>query len=261
MASVQQDLARSTLIRAIDRSAFMHLADRLHRVQLDGGALLMTAEAPIEAVYFPETLVTSYIDVMADGTRVEIGIAGHEGMAGWPVLLGSDVSPHDVVVHMGGGSALRIDADALVEICARHPAVAAVFLRYVTAFTVQVARTAVSNLRDPVERRLSRWLLMFHDRLDGDEIDLTHKAIASMLGIRRASVTDGLHALEGHDLIRNRRGRIVIRDRSRLRKLAGDGYGHAEAHYSRTIAPFGKCASEPVLPRRDREYQPLRVIC
>ena len=201
--------------------------------------MLATAGTATGSAYFPETAVASTITILADGSFVDVGLTGHEGMVGWSLLLGEEVSPFDAVVHTSG-CALRMDGEALVEICRSHPCAFAILMRYVTAFTVQIGRTAVSNLRDPIERRLSRWLLMFHDRLEGDEIDLTHKTIASMLGIRRASVTNGLHTLEGHNLIRNRRGRIVIRDRARLRHLAGDGYGYAEAHYSKRIAPFGK---------------------
>jgi len=79
---------------------------------------------------------------------------------------------------------------------------------------------------------------MAHDRVEGDEIEVTHREIAVMLAVRRTSVTDALHILEGEGLIRCRRGRVLIRDRSGLRRRAGNSYGLAEAEYSRLIAPF-----------------------
>jgi CRP-like cAMP-binding protein len=239
MQATQQDGSRSTLLRAIGPEAFAYLSKHLQRVELPEGEPMATSGQATTAVYFPETVVASTVAINADGTFVEVGLAGHEGLVGWSILLGEVQSPFDVVAHAGGG-ALRVEAGAFVDVCRVYPCAAATFMRYVTSFTVQIGRTAVSNLRDPVERRLTRWLLMVHDRIEGDEIDLTHKAIAAMLGMRRASVTDGLHGLEGRNLIRNRRGRIVIRDREQLRQMAGDGYGQAEAHYSRSIAPFGK---------------------
>lgn len=239
MQAIQQDVLRSTLLRALDPEAFTCFSRYLQRVELREGAALATTGKATAVVYFPETAVASTIAINDDGTFVDVGLAGHEGLVGWSVLLGEVHSPFDVVAHTGGG-AFRIETDAFIESCRVYPCAAATFMRYVTTFTVQIGRTAVSNLRDPVERRLTRWLLMVHDRLEGDEIDVTHKAIAAMLGIRRASVTNGLHMLEGRNLIRNRRGRILIRDRAQLRQLAGEGYGQAEAHYSRSIAPFGK---------------------
>ena len=64
-----------------------------------------------------------------------------------------------------------------------------------------------------------------------------------MLGVRRATITDTLHILEGDHLIRSMRGRIIIRDRPGLVDFAGDSYGAAEAAYSRLIAPFPKAGS------------------
>jgi CRP-like cAMP-binding protein len=115
-------------------------------------------------------------------------------------------------------------------------------MRFIQSFIVQLGRTVVSNLSDPIDRRLCRWLLMNHDRLEGDTIELTHRQIGVMLGVRRASVTDALHVLEGERLIRAERRMIVVHDRARLRECAGESYGVAEAAYRRLIGPFGKDA-------------------
>lgn len=237
---IRQGTTRNLLLRGLDDATVAWIARHMERVTLDEGAYVLGAGAAIDAVWFPEQVVTSCVDSVADGAQVEVGVMGFEGMAGWPMLLGCETSPHDVVVQGGGGTALRAPRAAFLELCGSCPAAAGVFLAYVNTLMVQFGRTAVSNLRDPVERRLARWLLMHHDRLEGDEIELTHKAIAARLGVRRAGVTNGLHALEGQDAIRNRRGHIVIRDRPALRRIAGESYGHAEAQYSRAIAPFGK---------------------
>ncbi len=243
MVPTQQTRSRNTLIRALSADGHAALGPHLHRVELQGGERIATGGTAIESVWFPESAVASCMEVLGKTCAVEIGMVGYEGLVGWPLLLETDASMHDVAVHVGG-TALRAEARAFASVCARVPAVAALFRRYVANLTVQIGRTAMSNLRDPVERRLSRWLLMCHDRLDGDEIDLTHKNIATTLGVRRASVTDGLHNLEGEHVISNRRGHIVISDRRKLERLAGESYGHAEAHYTRTIAPFGKTGEE-----------------
>ena len=135
---------------------------------------------------------------------------------------------------------MRISSAALLEACDKSATLRALLLRFVQAFTIQLGRTIVSNLVDPVERRLSRWLLMNHDRLNGDDIELTHQQIGVMIGVRRASVTDALHLLEGDGVIRGRRGCVTVRDRARLREIAGENYGFAEAEYRRLIGPFGK---------------------
>jgi CRP-like cAMP-binding protein len=98
----------------------------------------------------------------------------------------------------------------------------------------------MSNLNDALEKRLARWLLMNHDRLEGDRIKLTHDQLGVMLGVRRATVTDTLHILEGEGMIRCNRGVIEVCDRKRLLDFAGESYGAAETEYARFIAPFAK---------------------
>ncbi len=107
--------------------------------------------------------------------------------------------------------------------------------RYIQAFGSQISFTALSNAVHSIDERLARWLLMCHDRVDGDEIALTHEFISLMLAVRRPSVTTALHVLEGYKLIRSERGRITIRDRQALETFAGDAYGKPEQEYSRLI--------------------------
>ena len=142
-----------------------------------------------------------------------------------------------MTVAVGHGTALRIAKAPLLEACSRSPSLNALLLRFVNTFIIQLGRTTVSNLFDRVEQRLSRWLLMNQDRLGGDTIELTHKQLGDMLGVRRPSVTDALHLLEGQRLIRATRGSIVILDRDGLRRVVGDSYGFAEAEYARLIGP------------------------
>jgi CRP-like cAMP-binding protein len=103
----------------------------------------------------------------------------------------------------------------------------------------QAQQTALVNSHLTVERRLARWLLMMHDRISGDEFDLTHEFLAAMLGVRRPGVTVALHMLEGRHLIRSTRSHIGIRDRAGLEKLAASGYGLPEAHYRRLFPGAG----------------------
>jgi CRP-like cAMP-binding protein len=89
-------------------------------------------------------------------------------------------------------------------------------LRYAQALNVQTSATAFANAEHTVEMRLARWLLMCHDRVDGDEFAITHEFMSMMLGVRRAGVTTTIHILEGNGLIRAKRGVITVRDREGL---------------------------------------------
>jgi len=108
-------------------------------------------------------------------------------------------------------------------------------MRYVHTYLVQVASTAYAHADYTVEERLARWILMCHDRLDDDEVPLTHQILGLMLGVRRSGVTTALHILEAKQIIKARRGRVTVLDRNRLVEFAADTYGIAEAEYARVI--------------------------
>jgi CRP-like cAMP-binding protein len=240
MTNFPQENARNLLLRSLPASDYALLAPHLQPAAFGHGHVVAEANAPITSVCFPEGGVVSFSDLLQGGCRIGIGIIGFEGLTGWPVLLGCDISPHEATVAIGGATALCIPNEALLDACSQSPALKALLLRFVQAFTIQLGRTIVSNLIDPIEQRLSRWLLMNQDRLCTDDIALTHQQIGVMLGVRRASVTDTLHLLEGERVIRARRGCITVCDRAGLRRIAGESYGFAEAEYSRLIAPFGR---------------------
>jgi CRP-like cAMP-binding protein len=238
MTLIDQSSCRNLLLRSLREDDFALIAPSLSRVSLGASEVLAGPGEPINAVCFPEEGIITLSDLTDEGGRIGIGHTGYEGFVGWPTLLGSTLSPHEARSMAAGGSALRISSDALREACRVSEPLRELLLRFVQAFVVQLGRTVVSSLTQPVEVRLSRWALMAHDRIEGDEIRVTHDEVAVMLALRRASVTDALHILEGEGLIRARRGRVLVRDRGGLKRLAGGTYGYFESEYSRLIAPF-----------------------
>lgn len=227
----------NVLLNRIDERGWAAIEPHLERRPLRNGAVLLEAGSLIEAVCFPESGVASFQEVLDDGRRVGVGIVGFEGMVGWSVLLNARQTTQQVAIAIAG-SGISISAERLLAACKEQTSLRAILLMYVHSFLTQMSRTVVSSLNDPVDRRLARWLIMNHDRLAGDLISLTHDQLGIMLAVRRASVTDALHVIEGEGLIRSLRGRIEIRDRAGLIAFAGESYGAAEAEYARQIAPF-----------------------
>ena len=240
---IDQASCRNLLLKSLRDEDFALLAPKLQPVRLAVGELLALPGEPVEIVCFPEEGIITISDVLADGSRVGVGHFGHDGFTGWPPLLHSDLSAHEARVTAHGGDAFHVEPAALLEACRASETLHAQLLRYVQTLLVQLSRTIVSSLTQSVATRLSRWALMGHDRTEGDEIEVTHEEIAVMLAVRRASVTDALHTLEGEGLIRSDRGRVTISDRDGLLRRAGETYGYCEAEYCRLIAEF---------PHRDR---------
>jgi CRP-like cAMP-binding protein len=205
----------------------------LKHVPLTLGDILIGAHQRITHAYFVEEGIVSVVADTNEG-RIEIGIAGREGMVGTPLVLCTDRTPHMAIVQVEG-VALRLPADALRAALAESSTLRGVLGRYVQSLIVQVGQTLHAGRDLTVEGRLAHWILMTHDRLGRDELPLTHEFLSVMLGVRRPGVTAATHMLEGNGTIAARRGRITVRDREKLEEMAGDIYGVAEAEYERLL--------------------------
>src|SRR5262245_24387803 len=115
---------------------------------------------------------------------------------------------------------------------------------------VQVGHTALANAHGKIEERLARWLLMAHDRLENDELHLTHEFLSIMWGVRRAGVTTALHQLERSGLVSTKRSCVTVLDRRRLEKAAHGLYGVPEAEFERLFCGSPQFAK--TLPRSAR---------
>ncbi len=231
------------LLHALTASDFILLAPHLTRVELEHRHLLAEANQTIEQIYFLEDGIASVVTVPTDTRPTEVGIFGREGFSGTAILLGTDRSPHRTFMQVDGTAALRIAAERLRMVAEKSDTLRAVLLRYVQTFLIQTASSAVANAQSRVEARLARWLLMCHDRVDGDEIVLTHEFMGMMIAAERTRVTLTLHVLEGGGMIQSKRGRVIVVDRERLEDVAGESYGQPEAEYRRLIGPLGRSPS------------------
>ncbi len=225
---------RNQLLSGLTEAQLARLAPELEPMELPLGMVLESPGEVIEQVHFPASGVGSVIAVGPDGQRVEAGLFGRDGMTGLAVVLGTDRSPHEMRCQVPG-TGHRLAADALREAVAAEPAIRGRLLLYAQAFAVQVAHTALANGRHPLQTRLARWLLMCHDRVDGDAMEITHEFLSVMLGVRRAGVTVALHELEGRGHIKATRGRIRLLDRAGLEATAQGIYGVPEAEYARLM--------------------------
>ncbi|RYI26770.1 MAG: helix-turn-helix domain-containing protein, partial [Acetobacteraceae bacterium] len=111
--------------------------------------------------------------------------------------------------------------EALVQIPSLRP----LLNRYVLVHYGQVARTGACNGRHDIPQRLARWLLMGHDRAQGDTYPMTHEFLGMMLGVRRAGISVAAAVLQRAGLIRYGVGKITITDRPGLENASCECYG------------------------------------
>jgi CRP-like cAMP-binding protein len=235
MSTTDQLHCGNTLLASLSAADYALLQPHLSRSKLQRAQVLAEIGLPVKMVYFPEGGIASTVVTTPDGGRNEVGLFGRDGMSGVNLLLGSPTSPCESFLQVDGTHALTIDATKFVEIVEAHTGLRNALLRYVQTLLVQTAHTAATNANNTIEQRLSRWLLMCHDRLDGDLVAVTNDFLSIMLGVRRAGVTVALQVLEGEDLIRCERRAVTIVSRNRLEAVAGPAYGPPEAEYRKLV--------------------------
>lgn len=234
MSQVQQSEIRNRLLKALSAEDFALLQPHLQPLATPLHHTLIVPNAPIKQLFFPEIGFSSTTTSGAGG-RAEVGLIGREGLVGAsPVLLGTDRTPHDHFVQ-SAGEMLSIETGALCDAVHQSRSLRRLLLRSVQVQIIQTAQTAFINATYTIEIRLARWLLMCRDRLDEDELHITHEFLSLMLGTQRSSATLAVQSLEGHRLIKARRGRITLLNRRALEEVADDGYGLPEAEYARLI--------------------------
>jgi len=224
MALSATPTSRNRLLAAVPSEVLAELWPQLKSVELPLRQVFHAPGQPIDAVYFPETGCFSMLAYLEDDDDAEVGLVGREGFVGLPVLLGADHDDIEAMVQ-GPGTALQMDAQAFREERERFPVLRSLLLRYALFHHGQVARTAACNGHHHIDQRLARWLLMAHDRAEGDEFPMTHEFLSMMLGVRRAGVTVSASALQNAGYIQYGRGRIQITDRPGLESIACECYG------------------------------------
>ena len=232
--TLSQSTVHNRLLRAMSAEDFARLTPHFEPVTLSLKQVLVEANQPIEHVYFIEEGLASVVAISPDNERLEVGHIGREGMTGEPVILSVNQTPLQTFIQVAG-SGLRMRAEDLAAAMEASPPLKVLLLRWVQALMIQTAQSALANGRYTIQERLARWLLMCHDRLDGDDLPLTHEFLSLMLGVRRSGVTEALHVLEGVRIVKTSRGRIHLLDRGRLEEIAGGCHGLAEAEYGRLI--------------------------
>jgi|TARA_R100000501_G_scaffold17610_2_gene33065 CRP-like cAMP-binding protein len=225
------------LLQLTTDKTFAALAPHLEPFEAERGIQLFASEEPLDKVHFLDSGIGSLVAMSPEGHECEIGLFGRDGFSPSSVMLGAERSPYRCVIQVAG-SGHRITASRLKEIAAENAGFQQLLLKYVDVQWIQTSFTALSNAVHHVDERLARWLLMCHDRIDGDEIALTHEFLSLMLAVRRPSVTTALHVLEGNRLIRSERGCVTIRDRAALEDFASDAYGRPEAEYEKLLKPL-----------------------
>jgi CRP-like cAMP-binding protein len=240
VSEFDQATVKNTLLRALPPEAFALIRPGMETVDLPIKYSIVESGVPTDRVCFIESGLGSTVATSPDNEEIEVGHVGFEGMAGSHVILQVDRTMTRTFMQVAGHG-IMVPASELASMLAMVPGANSLLLKYVHCAELQLAYSALANARYSMHERLARWLLMCHDRLEGDDLPLTHEFLSLMLGVRRSGVTDELHVIEGKRVIKATCGNIHVLDRERLEDIAGGCYGVPESEYERLIGfPIGK---------------------
>jgi CRP-like cAMP-binding protein len=224
------------LLAVLPSEELRHLKSEAEVVSLKKGEILCNTGDSVQHAYFISDGMLSLLSSTQDGSVIEVGMVGNEGMVGIPIVLGINTSPYQIMVQIEVSSAFKIRASKLRVEFNRGGRFQGLLLRYAHLVLTQVSQSAVCNRFHQTEERLARWLLIARDRLHSDTFTLTHEIISHMLGTPRTGVTMAAGALQKRGLITYSRGRITIINRKALETFSCECYESIKEEFDRFLA-------------------------
>ena len=204
----------------------------LESVELQCDQLL--CESTTEYLYFPTSAIVSLLYVTEGGESTEIAVIGNDGAVGMSIFMNGNTQPIQAKVQ-SAGHAYRVRGHVVREEARRGGPMLDILSRHAQAMNAQVAQTAVCNRHHSIDQQLCRRLLIGLDRSRSDELVMSHQLAASLLGVRRESVTVAARRLQDAGIIRYSRGHIAVLDRHQLEKRACECYAALQREYDRLL--------------------------
>jgi len=221
--SMVGDRIQNKILAALPRNEYERIRRFLQLEQWPSGKSVYTSGQKISHVYFVNTGMASLVSLTDEGSSIEVGVIGSEGMVGISAILGRDRVPHSTVVQLPG-HAMKLKLTELYDELGKLGKLQRLLMRHMYLLHFQVARSVLCNRFHHLESRLCRWLLMSRERINSNEVPLTQEFVATMLGVARPIVSQTAHTLQNAGLIEYKMGHITILDLDGLKAAACDCY-------------------------------------
>jgi len=238
------------LLAELSEDELTRLTPCLELVMLPRGLCVYQPGTVIQYVYFPTSASLSLLYEMDDGAMVEIGMVGKEGMLGVALFLSGESTVSRAVVQ-STGYAYRLKGECLKREFHRAGLMQKILLRYTQVLITEIAQTLVCVRHHPLKQRLCRWLLTRFDRSNTNRLELSQESIASLLGVRRAAISEIAGNLRQAGLISYERGRITLLDQPGLEKLSCGCNATIKAERERLLPTAN--SSKAVMSEHDAE--------
>ncbi len=221
--SMSGDLKQNRILAALPCDEFDRIQGLLQIDSYPSGKILYDSGESISNVYFINTGMVSLVSTTDDGSSIEVGVIGPEGMLGISAILGFHRMPQKAIVQLPLIAA-KMSLKALSNELTLRGKLQSLLMRQIYLLHFQVARSVLCNRFHHIESRLCRWLLLSRERVVSDQLPLTQEFIATMLGVARPMVTLTARTLQTAGLIDYKSGLITILDIKGLEAASCDCY-------------------------------------
>ena len=227
---------KNQLLGALKPESLSRIMAHVEPVTLKLGAVVCEAGGSLKHAYFPQGSVLSLLTVLENGAAIECANIGREGAFGIFSAMYSRVSFSQRTVQLEGPT-LRCPIEALHSEFRKSEHMRDLFISYSETLLSQVMQTVACNSLHSVEERICRWLLMMHDRAEGEPLTYTHEFLAHILGANRTSVTLAAQSLQNAGFISYRRGLMQVKDRAGLENASCECYAVVRERFDAFLAP------------------------
>jgi CRP-like cAMP-binding protein len=224
------------LLEAIEPAGRRRIDANLQPVTFKLGAILYEADSVLEHAYFPQGNVLSLLTVLGDGSSIETANIGREGEFGLMAAMYSRTSFNRCMVGLEGPM-MRCPIEVLQREFNRSAQMRNLFVNYSGTLLSQVQQSVACNAVHTTEERLCRWLLMMHDRAEGEALPYTPEFLTNIVGANRKSVTLAVQSMQAAGLITYRRGTIQVQDRVGMESASCECYALVKKQFEAVITP------------------------
>src|ERR1700678_4317703 len=224
------------LLAALGPESRSRIEPHLQPVTLKLGAVVCEAGGLLKHAYFPEGSVLSLLTVLENGSAIETANIGREGAFGLFAAMYSRVSFNRCLLQLEGRM-VRCPIELLQSEFRHSEHVRDLFVSYSETLLSQVQQTVACNALHSTEERICRWLLMMHDRSEGEFLTYTHEFLADILGVNRKSITLAAQVIQAAGLINYRRGKMQVLDRPGLESASCECYAVVKSRFEAFLRP------------------------
>jgi len=219
MTNTDSGNALLDLVARADGPAAARVMRSARLLDVETGQTLQQQERVVESCYFPIRGVLTLTCSLDDDIQVNTLAVGSDGALHASVGTNLNRAAHQVICRLSG-QLWEVDAASWHALVDSNNAVRRVVANYTDFMLQRLQQMLACEMHHDVESRVCRSLIELYAWQKERPLELTHKGLSELLGVRRTTITLVARALQDAGIISYTRGKIEISDLHALRQAS-----------------------------------------